>query len=47
LLVDGSIDDEGSELAAESWIRIPAGQTNRLTATSDCLLWVKTGHLPS
>ena len=47
LLVNGRIDDEGSELAAESWIRIPAGQTNRLTATSDCLLWVKTGHLPS
>ena len=47
LLVNGSIDDEGSELAAESWIRIPAGQKNRLTATSDSLLWVKTGHLPS
>jgi ChrR-like protein with cupin domain len=47
LLVNGSIDDEGSELAAESWIRIPAGQENRLTATSDSLLWVKTGHLPS
>ena len=47
LLVNGRIDDEGSELAAESWIRIPAGQTNWLTATSDCLLWVKTGHLPS
>jgi anti-sigma factor ChrR (cupin superfamily) len=47
LLVNGSIDDEGSELAAESWIRIPAGQKNRLTAISDCLLWVKTGHLPS
>ena len=47
LLLDGSIDDEGSELAAESWIRFPAAQKNRLTATSDCLLWVKTGHLPS
>ena len=47
LLVTGSIDDEGSELAAESWIRFPAGQKNRLTASSDCLLWVKTGHLPS
>jgi len=47
LLVNGSIDDEGSALAAESWIRIPAGQKNRLTATSDSLLWVKTGHLPS
>ena len=47
LLVTGSIDDDGSELAAESWIRFPAGQKNRLTASSDCLLWVKTGHLPS
>ena len=47
LLISGSINDEGTELAAESWLRIPADQKNRLIASSDSLLWVKTGHLPS
>ncbi len=47
LVVRGSIDDDGAELAPESWLRIPAGQDNRLIASSDALLWVKTGHLPS
>lgn len=47
LVVQGSIDDDGAELAAESWLRFPAGQANRLIASSDALLWVKTGHLPS
>lgn len=47
LVISGSINDEGIELAAESWIRIPAGQNSRLVASSDSLLWVKTGHLPS
>lgn len=47
LVINGSINDEGSELTAESWLRIPAGQKNRLVASSDSLLWVKMGHLPS
>ena len=47
LVISGSINDEGTELAAESWLRIPADQENRLVASSDSLLWVKTGHLPS
>ncbi len=47
LLTRGSINDEGTELTAESWLRIPANQENRLVASSDSLLWVKTGHLPS
>lgn len=47
LVVSGSLDDEGTELPPESWIRFPAGQTNSLVATSDALLWVKCGHLPS
>ncbi len=47
LLISGSLNDEGTELAAESWLRIPADQKNRLIASSDSLLWVKTGHLPS
>ncbi len=47
LVVSGSINDQGIELAAESWLRFPANQDNRLVASSDSLLWVKTGHLPS
>jgi len=47
LVIRGSINDNGAELAAESWLRIPAGQDDRLIASSDVLLWVKTGHLPS
>jgi len=47
LVITGSINDDGIELAAESWLRFPAGQPNRLLASSACLLWVKMGHLPS
>lgn len=47
LLIRGSVNDEGSELARESWLRFPANQEIRLFASSDSLLWVKTGHLPS
>ena len=47
LVISGSIDDEGTQLTAESWLRIPADQEIRLVASSDSLLWVKTGHLPS
>ncbi len=46
-VINGSINDEGTELAAESWLRIPPDQENRLVSASDSLLWVKTGHLPS
>ena len=47
MVISGSVNDEGSELTSESWLRIPADQKARLVASSDCLLWVKTGHLPS
>lgn len=47
LIVSGSLGDEGTELAAESWLRFPANHKNSLVASSDSLLWVKTGHLPS
>ncbi len=47
VVISGSINDEGTELAAESWLRFPADQENRLVASSDSLLWVKRGHLPS
>ena len=47
LVISGSINDEGAELAAESWLRFPANRENRLVASLDSLLWIKTGHLPS
>lgn len=47
LLISGSINDAGRELQAESWLRIPADQENGILVSSDSLLWVKTGHLPS
>lgn len=47
LVISGSVNDDGNELGAESWLRYPAGHTNRLLASSACLLWVKMGHLPS
>ena len=47
LVISGSINDQGTELGAESWLRFPASQGNRLVASSDSLLWVKRGHLPS
>ena len=46
-MINGSIDDEGTELTAESWLRIPADQEIRIVASSDSLLWLKAGHLPS
>lgn len=46
-LVSGSIVDEGVELKAESWLRFPAHQKNDVIASSESVLWVKTGHLPS
>jgi anti-sigma factor ChrR (cupin superfamily) len=46
-VIRGTIDDEGTNLGAESWLRIPAAQKNCLFASSDCLLWAKSGHLPS
>ena len=44
-VVSGSIDDQGVELAAEAWLRIPANRETSIVASSNALLWVKTGHL--
>ena len=46
-VVSGSISYDGEVLPAESWLRFPAGQTADLHITADCVLWVKSGHLPS
>jgi hypothetical protein len=46
-LVAGSLRFGDVVLIAESWLRFPANVAARFTAQSDCVLWVKCGHLPS
>jgi len=38
---------DSSDYFAESWFRFPAGDSFKMHATEDCLIWQKTGHLPS
>jgi ChrR Cupin-like domain len=46
LVLEGSFNERGENLQAQSWLRLPVG--GRLRATTGpngCKLWVKTGHL--
>jgi len=47
LVVRGMIEVDGDEMPAESWLRLPPGDTVTVVATEDSLLWLKTGHLPA
>lgn len=47
LVVEGSVNYGDQSLAAESWLRLPAGMDLRLHANGATLLWVKSGHLPN
>jgi hypothetical protein len=47
LIVSGSIEFDGDLLPAESWLRLPRGDTVNVVAAEDSLLWMKTGHLPA
>ena len=47
LIVSGSVHYGDERLPAESWLRFPANQAAELTAQTECVLWVKRGHLPS
>jgi hypothetical protein len=47
LLISGSFSFDSSDYAAESWFRFPAGDRFNMQATEDCLIWQKTGHLPT
>ncbi len=46
-VVSGAIRYDNGSLPAESWLRLPAGQTAALDACEDSVLWVKCGHLPA
>ena len=47
LLVTGSLRCESSDFPAESWFRFPAGDGFKVHAIEKCVVWQKTGHLPS
>jgi len=46
-LVQGSLSLDDTRMNGESWARLPAGDKVRVHTLSDCLVWQKTGHLPS
>ena len=47
LLVSGSLRFEDVSYVTESWFRFPAGDSIRMTAIDDCLVFQKCGHLPA
>jgi len=46
LVVSGALDYEGRTLPAESWLRLPPGDTVKLEALAASVVWIKYGHLP-
>ena len=47
LLVSGSLTFENLRYATESWFRFPAGDSFRMKAIEDCVIFQKRGHLPA
>ena len=47
LLLNGSLRFDSSDYSAESWFRFPAGDSFKMQAVGNCLIWQKTGHLPT
>ena len=45
-VVNGSIRYDNGALPAESWLRLPTGESADLEARADSVLWIKCGHLP-
>ena len=47
LVISGSVEEAGMTLGTGAWLRLPEGETLRVTAGADgAKLWIKTGHLP-
>jgi len=44
-VITGTLCDDEGDVAAESWLRYPAGDAARLKAVTPSLVWIKTGHL--
>lgn len=45
-IVSGALRLDSQDWPAESWLRFPEGDAASLVASSDALIWIKTGHLP-
>lgn len=47
LVLEGSYSDEDGDYPAGTWVRSPVGSSHAPRSGEGCLLWIKTGHLPS
>ncbi len=47
LVLEGSFADGDGRYATGTWLRSNDGAAQRMTAPEGCLLFIKTGHLPS
>jgi len=46
LVLDGSLEENGDVLDAQSWLRLPPGHDLEAVAgPAGCTVWIKTGHL--
>jgi anti-sigma factor ChrR (cupin superfamily) len=46
-VLEGSFEDEHGHYPAGTWLRNPHGSSHAPKSEEGCLLWMKTGHLPS
>lgn len=44
-LISGALSIDNSRYEPETWFRFPPGDSVRLQACTDCLIWQKSGHL--
>lgn len=47
LVLEGVFSDEHGDYPAGTWLRSPDGSAHQPYSETGCLIWVKTGHLPS
>ena len=46
-VLEGELDDEDGRYASGAWVRWPRGSRHHPRSRSGCLIYVKSGHLPS
>jgi anti-sigma factor ChrR (cupin superfamily) len=46
-VIEGVFEDEHGQYPAGSWLRNPPGSSHTPFSAEGCLIYVKTGHLPS
>lgn len=47
LVLEGVFSDEHGDYPVGTWLRSPDGSAHQPYSETGCLIWVKTGHLPS